>query len=197
VVFDLGGVLIDWDPRYLYRRLLSDEHEVERFLTEVCTWDWHTQHDLGRPFAETSAELIERFPEHAELIRAWGRQEEMIAGEISESVEVLRELLGRGVRCLALTNWSWEWFHARMEEFEFLRWFEGIVASGFEGIAKPDPEIYRRLLDRYGVRAAETLFVDDSPANVEGAAAVGMHAHRFVSPDTLRAELIRLSLLEG
>jgi 2-haloacid dehalogenase len=131
VVFDLGGVLIDWDPRYLYRQLLDDEEEIELFLETVCTVEWDAQMDAGRPFAEGVAELVARHPDQEWLIRAYAdRWEDMLAGEVPGSVEVLEELAGAGVRLIALTNWSRETFPIARRRFPFLERFVAVVVSG-------------------------------------------------------------------
>ncbi len=196
VVFDVGGVLLDWDPRHLYRKLFDDEREMERFLAEVCTLEWHEAADLGTPVARSCAELAASHPEQAELIWAWAhRGEEMIAGEIDASVEILRELRARGVRCYALTNMEAETFPIRRPRFEFFALFDGIVVSGLERIAKPDAEIFERLLERFGLTAQATLMIDDSPANVAAARAVGMQAIQFCSAPRLRRSLEDLGLL--
>lgn len=190
VVFDIGGVLLDWDPRHLYRKLFDDKASMERFLSEVCTLEWHAAHDLGVPFATSCAALAIRHPEHADMIWAWGsRSEEMIMGPISGTVEILRLLRQQGLRCYALTNMEAETYPRRLERYEFMRWFDGSVVSSSEGIAKPNSEIFRRLLGRFGLDAATTLLVDDSAANVAAAAAVGMQALRFESPEQLRRRL--------
>ncbi len=196
VVFDIGGVLLDWDPRYLYRKLIADEHERERFLTEVCTLEWHADHDRGVPFAQSCAELARRHPDQAALIRAWGeRSEEMIAGPIEGTVAILRELLDGGMRCFALTNMERETFATRYRRFAFMRWFTGTIVSSREGVTKPDPEIFQRLLDRFDLDAARTLMIDDSPPNIEAAAQMGIWTVRFTSPDRLRQSLIELGIL--
>jgi 2-haloacid dehalogenase len=195
VVFDLGGVLLDWDPRHLYRGLIEDEAEMERFLAEVCTLEWHAAHDRGIPMAESCAALAIAQPECADLINAWcARSEEMIAGPIEGTVEILKELLQKGVRCYALTNMERETYPLRLERFPFMRWFAGTVVSSHEGIAKPDPEIFRLLLDRYGLEAKRTVMIDDSLPNIETAASLGMTAVRFTSPIALRVALDGLRL---
>jgi 2-haloacid dehalogenase len=195
VVFDIGGVLIDWNPRYLYRKLLPDEAAVERFLAEVCTSAWNTEQDLGRPWAEAVAQLCARFPDQAALITAyherWG---ETIGGAIDGTVAVLRELRDAGVPLYALTNFSAEKFTLARARFDFLDWFDGIVVSGEERLGKPDPRIYRLLLDRYRLAAETTVYLDDAPANVAAARAVGMTGLRFTGPDQLRADLVQLGL---
>ena len=156
VVFDLGGVLLDWNPRYLYRKLFDDEAEMEQFLSEVCTLDWHRAHDLGVRPEETSPPLAAAHPEQAELIWAWTRRtEEMLAGPIDGSVAILRELTAAGVPCYALTNMESWTYPGRRERYPFLTWFDGTVVSGFEGVAKPDPRVFQLLLDRFGLTAAE------------------------------------------
>jgi 2-haloacid dehalogenase len=196
VVFDLGGVLLDWNPRYLYRKLFDDEAEMERFLTEVCTLDWHRAHDLGIPPEETSPPLAAAHPEHAEQIWAWTqRTEEMLAGPIDGTVEILRELRAAGVPCYALTNMESWTYPGRRERYPFLTWFDGTIVSGFEGVAKPDPRVFELLLDRYGLTPADTLFIDDSAVNVQAARASGMQAIEFESPAGLRAALEDVGLL--
>lgn len=197
VVFDIGGVLLDWNPRHLYRKLFDDEQAMERFLAEVCTMEWHAAHDLGVPFVVSCQELAARHPEHAELIWAWGqRSEEMVAGPISGTVEILRQLRERGVRCYALTNMEAETYPRRLERYEFLRWFHGTVVSSAEGLAKPDPRIFELLMDRFGLVAERTVMIDDSAPNLEAACALGMTAIRFRSPVQLRARLQELGALE-
>ncbi|TDE07356.1 HAD family hydrolase [Jiangella asiatica] len=198
VVFDLGGVLVDWDPRYLYRTLLSDDDAVERFLAEVTTSEWNAQQDAGRTWADAVATLTDRFPEHSELIAAYDtRWIETIGGQIEGTVDILRELRADGVGLYALTNWSAEKFPLAVERFEWLSWFAGIVVSGTERMVKPDPRIYQVLLDRYGLDAASTVYIDDNPPNVTAAAQLGMTALHFTGPDRLRADLRRLGLLSG
>ena len=196
VVFDLGGVLVDWDPRHLYRKLIADEAEMERFLAEVCNGEWNLQQDAGRSFEEAVAELVPQHPEASALIEAyWERWPEMLGGAIEGTVTLLHDLKARGVPLYALSNWSAEtWPHA-LERFEFLGAFDGLVISGFEGVAKPDAAIYRVLLERYGLEAESTLYFDDVPVNVEAARALGIQAHRFVDPAGARAVLARHALV--
>jgi 2-haloacid dehalogenase len=187
VVFDIGGVLLDWNPRHLYRKLFDDEDAMNRFLEEVCTLDWHAAHDRGTPFAVSCARLAAAHPEQAELIWAWGRRsEEMVAGPIEGSVEILRALKQRSISCYALTNMEAETYPRRRERYDFLRWFDGTVVSSAEGVAKPDAEIFQRLLQRYALTAQNTLMIDDSAANVATAATLGMQTIRFESPAQLR-----------
>jgi 2-haloacid dehalogenase len=196
IVFDIGGVLLDWNPRHLYRKLFADEQEMERFLSEVCTLDWHDAHDRGTPFAASCAELAAIHPRYADEIHAWGqRSEEMIRGPIPETVELLRELRDAGVPCYALTNMEVETYPQRVERFEFLRWFDGAVVSGFEGVAKPDAEIFERLLSRFELEPETTLLVDDSARNVRAALSIGMQATEFRSAAQLRSLLEDAGLL--
>lgn len=197
VVFDLGGVLIDWNPRYLYRALFDgDDAAMERFLAEVCTPDWNAQQDGGRTWQEAVEVLSAEFPEHRELIEAYDRRwEESLAGPIHATVEVLADLRGLGYRLAALSNWSAEKFPIARARYDFLGWFETIVISGEVRISKPDPRIYGHLLHVTGFEPARTLFIDDSPANVQAAAELGMKALLFRDPDALRADLARLQVL--
>jgi 2-haloacid dehalogenase len=191
VVFDVGGVLLDWDPRHLYRQVLPSEDEVERFLGEVCTWEWHTQHDQGRPMAETIPELVARHPQHAEAIALWSsRYHDMIAGEIAGMVELLHDLRDHGLRLFVLSNMPADVLHV----FETFRWFDlfdGLVFSGLEGVSKPDAAIYRLLIDRHAVDPKTTAFVDDREENVAAAAALGFDVVHFRD-----AEQLRMALLE-
>jgi 2-haloacid dehalogenase len=196
VVFDIGGVLLDWNPRHLYRKLFDHEEEMEKFLAEVCTLEWHDAHDRGRSREESCAELAAAHPEQAELIWAWARRsEEMIAGPLEGSVEILRELKAAGVPCYALTNMETETYPVRVKRYPFLGWFDAAVVSGFEGIAKPDAEIFELLLSRFGLRAESTLMVDDAQRNVDAAVGVGMQAVRFESAAQLRELLSEAGLL--
>jgi 2-haloacid dehalogenase len=199
IVFDLGGVLLDWNPRYLYRELFDgDDAAMERFLAEVCTMEWHHAHDLGMPPERTSAELAKAHPDQAELIWAWSRRsEEMVAGQIDGTVAILCDLKSAGVPCYALTNMERETYPLRLERFEFMGWFDGTVVSGFEGVAKPDPAIFELLLNRFGVEPSETVLVDDSAVNVRAARDIGMQAIEFESPARLRERLEDAGLLDG
>jgi 2-haloacid dehalogenase len=198
VVFDLGGVLVDWNPRYLYRRLFDDEAAMERFLAEVCTSHWNEQQDAGRPWREAIAALSAEHPQHAGLIAAYReRWDEMLRGPIAASVAILDELRARGVPLYALTNWSHETFPLARRRFRFMETFLGIVVSGEERLIKPDPAIFQRLLSRYGLDPARTVYIDDAPRNVAAAARLGMHALHFRDPATLRDELCRAGLLDA
>ncbi|MEQ4209576.1 HAD family phosphatase [Actinopolymorpha sp. B17G11] len=196
VVFDVGGVLLDWNPRHLYRSLLPDEESVERFLSEVCTPAWNAEQDAGRTWAAAVEELTARFPDHAKLIRAYDeRWPEMVAGVFEETVAVLADLRAAGVPTYALTNFSAEKWDITLDMWEFLRDFDGAVVSGVERVSKPDPAIYQLLLDRHGLSAATTFYTDDVPANVEGARGVGIQAEVFVDGATLRSQLAAAGLV--
>ena len=197
VIFDLGGVLIDWNPRYLYRQLFDDDAAMEAFLADVVTPEWNGQQDAGRTWADAVAALTAEHPEDAELIAAyWHRWLETLGDAIAPTVAILAELRTTGVRLLALSNWSAETFPLVRPRYPFLEWFEGIVVSGELGIAKPDPRIFRYLLEHHELAAATTVFIDDSEANVRAAAALGLNAIRFVDAPSLRRELVRLGLLD-
>jgi 2-haloacid dehalogenase len=196
VVFDLGGVLIDWDPRHLYRQMFADPEEMEIFLRDVVSPDWNAEQDAGRTWAEATALLLEQHPEHEPMITAYvERWDEMLAGPLEGSVAVLSDARDAGLRIYALTNWSAETFPRARTLFPFLEWFEGIVVSGDEGIRKPDPEIWRRLISRYAIDPATTVYIDDMPRNVEVATDLGFQAIRFERPEDLRARLVELRVL--
>ena len=196
IVFDLGGVLIDWNPRYLYRKIFDDERAMEHFLTEVANMDWNVQQDAGRTWAEGTRQLSAQFPEHTAAIRAYAdRWVEMLGGPIEGTVDILRDLKDGGQYPLyALTNWSAETFPYAQERYGFLQTFEGILVSGEEGMIKPARKIYELLLDRFNIEAATSVFIDDSLKNVKGAEAVGMQAIHFQSPTQLRADLRQLGV---
>jgi 2-haloacid dehalogenase len=197
VVFDIGGVLIDWNPRYLYRKLFAeDTTAMEEFLNSVCTPDWNLQQDAGRPWKEAIDDLSARYPEKAELIAAYDLNwDEMVSGPIPGTADLLWELKRRGTPVYCITNFSVDKLNRARERFAELNAFDGIVISGEVRLLKPDAAIYRRLLDQHDLHAEDTLFVDDVQHNVEGARAVGMHAVRFVDADTLRNDLTSYGLL--
>ncbi len=199
VVFDLGGVLIDWNPRHLYRKLFAgDEAAMEHFLANVCTASWNSQQDAGRTFAEACALLKSEYPSHAELIDAWiERQPEMVAGAIGGTVEILAELRANKVALYALSNWSAETFPISFKRFEFLHWFQGIVLSGEVRLLKPDPRIFHLFFKTHGIDPGEAVYIDDLEKNVETAIALGMHGVLFTDPLSLRRELVKLGLLDA
>lgn len=195
-VFDLGNVLINWDPRHVYRKLFQDEAEMERFLAEVCNHDWNIQMDAGRPFADGVAELVGRYPDQADLIRAYrDRWPEMLGGPIPGTVDLLSRLRADGRRLFALTNWSNETFPVALERYDFLGWFSYIAVSGDLGLVKPDPAIFRHLTGACGLDPARTLFIDDSRVNIESAARLGFATHHFSEPSLLAAHLLDWGLI--
>lgn len=196
VVFDLGGVLIDWNPRHLYRDLIPDEDEREAFLTEVVGQSWNREQDSGRPIAEANAWLIARHPDKRDLIEAYyGQFDCMMKDAIHGTVAVLEELHAQGTPLYVLSNWSAETFHHAEARFAFLRLFDGLLISGREGMRKTDPEIFRLLARRFDLAPERTLFIDDHAPNIESALALGFHGHHFGEPAALRRELVALGLL--
>ena len=196
VVFDLGGVLIDWNPRYAYRALGGTEAEIEHFLEHVAVSEWNHQMDAGKPFAVAIAERKEQFPEHAAWLDAWWTHWPVMLGNtLDGTVAVLEDLIAAEVPVYALTNWSAETFPIALERFDVLQWFRGIVVSGAVEKAKPDAGIYRHLASDFGIDLEAAVFIDDLEKNVEGARAVGMHGLHFTTPDALRSDLEGLGLL--
>ncbi len=196
VIFDLGGVLIDWNPRYLYRKLLSDEASIEHFLATVCTGEWNAQQDAGRPFQEGVQLLAAQWPEHHALIEAFHtRWIEMIHGALDGTVEILQTLRNQHTPIYALTNWSAETFPLVRPQFDFLNWFLGIVVSGEEKMIKPDPAFYQLMMDRYNLKAEKLVFIDDSAPNIKAAQDLGIQSILFTSPEALKSELQHLGLL--
>ena len=197
VVFDLGGVLIRWDPRHLYRQLMPED-EVDAFLDEVGFDAWNHEQDAGAPWGPAVEAHAALFPHRRALLAAYpARFPDSLDGPVEGTVAILAELHAAGTRLVALTNWSAELFPHAEATFDFLALFEGIVVSGREGVAKPDPAVFDLLLSRYDLDPGGTVFVDDSPANVATAAAAGLTALVFTGADRLRADLSRLGLLDG
>lgn len=196
VIFDLGGVLVDWEPRRLFRKIFEDEKEMEYFLMHICTPDWNVQQDKGRPLAEATQLLVDQFPDYAPQVQAfYGRWEEMLGGAIQDTVDVLKELVeAKSHRVYALTNWSAETFPIALRDFEFLQWFEGILVSGDEKMIKPDREIYDLMCTRYKIDPQSAVFIDDSLKNIEGCIDYGMHGIHFKSGIQLRNELVGLEV---
>lgn len=189
VVFDFGGVLIEWDPRRLYRKIFRNEADMEYFLKNVCTPEWNLSLDRGKPFKQAVAERIALFPEYADEIRAFDdRWEEMRGNAIAENVALLRRLAKR-YPVYGLTNWSEEKFALTKPKFDFFDVFDGIVVSGVEKEVKPEPRIFQILLERYGLKADECVFVDDSQPNIDTAKKLGFAAFRFTTPEKLIADL--------
>jgi 2-haloacid dehalogenase len=197
IIFDLGAVLIDWNPRYMYRTIFSDEAEMERFLAEITTSDWNEEQDGGRPLHEGTEHLVQLFPEHAENIRAfYGRWDEMLGEAFHDTVEIFKQLKESGkYKIYALTNWSAETWPVAFERFEFLRWFDGIVVSGEEKMRKPTPEFYHILLNRYQIKADEALFIDDNYRNILAAEKLGINCIHFTSAGQLDIGLKQINIL--
>ncbi len=191
IIFDLGGVLIDWNPEYVFRQVIPDEAKRRYFFENICTHDWNVEQDAGRPLTAATELLVSQFPDwEAEIRDYYGRWEEMLGGPIHDTVDLLRELRDGGRhRLLALTNWSNETFPVALSRYDFLHWFEGIVVSGDEKTRKPFPDIYRILLDRFAVEPARAVFIDDSLKNVQGAEAMGINGIHFTGADSLRESL--------
>ncbi|MFN0194255.1 MAG: HAD family hydrolase [Aestuariivirga sp.] len=196
IVFDIGNVLLRWDPRALYRKVIPDEAQMDWFLAHVCNHDWNLEQDRGRSFADAVSLLQQEHPEHAEAIAAYDtRWDETLVGPIDGTVEILETLHARGAPLYAITNWSAEKFRETRARYKFLRYFRDIVVSGDEKLVKPDRRIYQLFLLRNALPARECIFIDDSMKNVDGAVAVGMKGHHFTSPEKLRSELSGLGLL--
>lgn len=196
IIWDLGGVLIDWNPRYLYRKIFKSEDEMEWFLTHVCHQDWNEEQDAGRPFAEAVVLQTKLFPKYASEIEAyWKRWPEMLAGPIQETLALFETLRKTNrYKFYALTNWSAETFPYAQQRFHFLNWFDGIVVSGEEKTRKPYPEFYQIMLSRYQLNPASSLFIDDNLKNIRAAQALGITAIHFKSAGEVREELAAMQL---
>jgi 2-haloacid dehalogenase len=199
IIFDLGGVLIDWNPEYVFRDVIPDAERRQFFFQNICTHDWNIEQDAGRSLTDATELLVRQWPDwEAEIRTYYDRWADMLGGPIQPTVELFRELRDSGkYRLLALTNWSAETFPVALERYEFLHWFEGIVVSGTERTRKPFADIYQILLDRYDVEPSTAVFIDDALPNVKGAEAVGIHAIHFQSADQLRAALAQLDPQSG
>jgi 2-haloacid dehalogenase len=197
VIFDLGGVLIDWNPDYVYREIYPDPVQRKWFFDNICTHDWNMQQDAGRPLSEATEEKVSEFPEYEDQIRAfYGRWKEMLGDAIYENVRLLDQVVkANGHRVYALTNWSHETFPVALDRFEFLQWFEGIVVSGEEKTIKPLREIYEILFHRYDIEPSKALFIDDNKDNVAGAVNAGMHAVHYTTHEQLRHDLASFGIL--
>ena len=197
IIFDLGGVLIDWNPDYVYRTIFNDETKMQEFYNEVCTSEWNEEQDAGRGLKEATEELVARFPADEKNIRAfYDRWEEMLKGEIEGTVKVLKKIKDKNsVKLYALTNWSAETFPVALKRFEFLQWFDGRLVSGEEKMRKPFIEIYELLLKRFNINPATAVYIDDNERNLKTPSELGMHAILFKSPSQLEEELKKLSIL--
>jgi len=197
IIFDLGGVLIDWNPSYVFDQMFDDGEKKKHFFENICTPDWNEKQDAGRSLKEATEELVQKHPEWKEYIEAYyGRWKEMLGGPIHDTVEIFKQLKKTGkYKIYALTNWSAETFPVALELYEFLHWFDGRVVSGEEKMRKPFPEFYQLILDRFQLTPQETLFIDDNLRNAEAAKNLGIKTIRFQSPLQLKNELIELGIL--
>ena len=198
IIFDLGGVLIDWNPEYIYLDAFKgNRKKMEKFFDEVCTFDWNENQDAGYPLANATEDRIALFPEQADLIRMYyGRWEEMLRGSISGTVSILKKLVNNNnYKVFALTNWSAETFPIALKRFDFLHWFEGIVVSGTERTRKPFPEIYETTLERYGLKASESIFIDDNERNIVAANLLGIQTIKFLNSHQLEKDLKEKEIL--
>jgi 2-haloacid dehalogenase len=197
IIFDLGGVLVDWNPDYVFKTVFEREEEMKWFYENICTHDWNEEQDAGRPLAEATELLVKAFPDQEENIRAYyGRWEEMLKGPIEGTVDIFRELRRMNkFKILALTNWSAETFPIALERFDFLHWFDGRVVSGEEKTRKPYRVIYETLLNRFDVDPGTALYTDDNPRNLVPAKELGLHTIHFQSPHQFRQDLMALGVL--
>jgi 2-haloacid dehalogenase len=197
IIFDLGAVLIDWNPTYLYKKIFEREEEMHHFLKTICTPDWNEEQDAGRSLQEATDLLVKEFPDHEENINAfYGRWTEMLGDAIQDSVDIFKELKeSNRYKIYALTNWSAETFPVAVERFEFLNWFDGVVVSGTEMMRKPHPDFYKILLNRYQVNTENALFIDDNLRNVLAARELGIDSIHFQSPEQLKQELLSREIL--
>jgi 2-haloacid dehalogenase len=197
IIYDLGAVLIDWNPDYLFRKIFDDEEKKKYFFEKICTAEWNEEQDGGRPIKQANEILIAQYPEWKEQIEAYyGRWEEMLGGAIHDSVQVFKELKEKNrYKFYALTNWSSELFPIALARYDFLHWFDGRVVSGEEKTRKPFPEFYQLLLDRYDLHPSATLFIDDNLRNVKAAEVVGIPSIHFKGAADLRKELASRNIL--
>ncbi|WP_400078505.1 HAD family hydrolase [Winogradskyella sp. R77965] len=197
IIFDLGGVLIDWNPEYVYLDVFNgDREKMQWFFDNVCTSDWNENQDAGYPMQKATEERIALFPEHEELIRMfYGRWEDMLGEAIHGTVDILKKLIDNpSYKVVALTNWSHETFPIALERFDFLHWFEGIIVSGEEKTRKPFPEIYELTLERFDIKGENSIFIDDNLRNVKAAEALGINGIHFEAPEALANELNTYSI---
>jgi len=197
VIFDLGGVLIDWNPDYVYKTIFSNQADMKWFFENICTPDWNEEQDAGRSIQAGTEELITKFPDHEVNIRAYyDRWEEMLGGPIQGTVDLFKELKDNAsTRFYALTNWSAETFPIALERYEFLNWFDGRLVSGEEKTRKPFVDFYDKLLSRYNINPTEAVYIDDNFRNLQPAKDLGMYAIHFKSPEELREEFRQLKLV--
>lgn len=197
IIFDLGGVLIDWNPEYVYlKEFRGDRAKMEWFLEHICAWDWNVNQDAGYPLEKATEDRVALFPEYEALIRMYyGRWEEMLGYTHEGTLDILKKLVNNpNYRVLALTNWSGETWPKAIAKFSWLQWFEGILVSGDEGMRKPFSEIYERMLSKYAIKASEAVFIDDSIKNVKGCEEVGITGIHFKNAQTLEVQLKALGV---
>lgn len=197
IIFDLGGVLIDWNPNYVFKDVFKDDEKLAWFYREICTMDWNENQDAGYPLKKATEERIALFPQYEDWIRMYyGRWEEMLGESIQGTVDLLKQCVDSpALKVVALTNWSAETFPIALKKFDFLQWFEGIVVSGEEMTRKPFPDIYQTTLKRFDLKPEQSLFIDDNKRNIEAAKALGIHCIHFSSPQQLEKELKKLNVL--
>jgi 2-haloacid dehalogenase len=197
IIFDLGGVLIDWNPEYMYNKLITDQERRNWFLNTICTSEWNEQQDAGRLIQDANKELLETYPDYKEWIIAYyERWEEMLSGPISGTVDVLKKIKeNKKHKVYALTNWSAETFPRALQLFDFLHWFDGRVVSGEEMTRKPFRDIYEIILSRFNLEPEKTLFIDDNFKNIIAAQELGIHCIHFQSPEQLKEKLLQENIL--
>lgn len=197
VLFDIGNVFVEWDPRLLYQKLITDADELEYFLSEIVTLEWHSEHDRGRPFAEGVADLSAKFPEYEDLIHMFdSRWEETIGNVIQGTVDIMEDLAERGIRIYGLTNFSQEKWPGFCRKHSFTDMFEGVVVSGEERLIKPDPRIYHTAIARFHLDPEATVYVDDRRENVLAAEQLDMIGHQFTATSVLRDFFEKLEILK-
>lgn len=198
IIFDLGGVLIDWNPEYVFLKAFNGDKEKTRwFLENVCTSDWNENQDAGYPLKQATEDLVEKFPQYETYIRLfYGQWEHMLGGPIEGTVNILKKLLQtQNYKVVALTNWSAETFPIALNQFDFLHWFEGIVVSGEEKTRKPFKEIYNITLQRYNITPQNAVFIDDNSRNIQAAANLGINGILFENPEQLKQQLKTYNIL--
>jgi 2-haloacid dehalogenase len=197
IIFDLGGVLIDWNPEYLFRKLIPDEEKRKTFFSDICTAEWNEEQDGGRSIADATSLLIQQYPDHTDLIIAYyDRWEEMLGGPIQDTVSIFKVLKeAEKHKFYALTNWSAETFPKALVLYDFLHWFDGRLVSGEENTRKPFADFYQLLLDRFSLKPEESIFIDDNLRNIKAAQAMGIYSIHFTSPAQLVEDLKNLNLL--
>lgn len=196
IVFDLGGVLIDWNPLYLYRKIFSEEKQSQWFLEHICTFDWNEEQDAGRSLAEATNLLLDKYPEHEIPIKAYyTRWEEMLGGPIEGTVELFSAIKRKKFKTYALTNWSGETFPKALARYDFLHWFDGRLVSGEEATRKPYPEIYTKLIQKFELNPTTSLFIDDNLRNILPAREMGFNTIHFKNPEQLEIELKEMEII--